>query len=673
MTTPAQTAAQLRADIEYHNRQYYQLDAPLISDAEYDALLRELQECEWQCPALITPDSPTQRVGAPPVDAFAPVLHEVPMLSLANADDDKTLLAFDQRLRKELVVDEVEYVAEPKLDGLAVSLMYENGLLLRAATRGDGSTGENITANVRTISDIPHKLQGSGWPQRFEVRGEVFMPKQGFAVFNASAEEKGERIFVNPRNAAAGSLRQLDPQITANRPLRFFCYGHGLFPAEQLPERHQELMELFRDWGLSVSPELVVVRGVEGCQENYLRLLTQRPTMDYDIDGVVYKCSRFAWQEKAGYTSRHPKWAIARKFPPEEAITRVIAIDVQVGRTGALTPVARLEPVFVGGVTVTNATLHNADEIQRKDVRVGDTVVVRRAGDVIPEVARVVAEERPADSHPFTMPNQCPVCGSDAVAVEGEAILRCGGGLYCPAQHKEAVKHFASRRAMDIEGLGDKLVDQLLGQGVIKTVADLYTLKAEDVADLERMGPKSAENLVQAIEKSKSTALARFLYALGIREVGEATAQTLAAHFHTLDNLMAVDETALQTAPDVGPAVSSQIVAFFAQEHNREVIAALRKAGMHWSEGVPVGQGEQPLLGRTFVITGTLASMTRDEAKGKLQVLGAKVAGSVSKNTHCLVAGSDAGSKLIRAQALGINILDEAGLLELLSSGSKVF
>ncbi|BBL71032.1 NAD-dependent DNA ligase LigA [Methylogaea oryzae] len=663
----ADRAAALREQLDFHNRQYYQLDAPLISDAEYDALLRELQALEGRYPQLICPESPTQRVGAAPLDAFAAVAHEVPMLSLDNAFDDEELAAFDRRLRERLGVDSVEYAAEPKLDGLAVSLVYESGLLARAATRGDGYTGENITANVRTIRGIPLKLLGAGWPQRFEVRGEVFMPKKGFEALNARAQQNGEKVFVNPRNAAAGSLRQLDPGVTASRPLRFYCYGHGVFPAEALPSRHHELMELFGRWGLPVSPELRVVEGVEACHETYRRLQSKRPDLDYDIDGVVFKCNRFDWQELAGFVARAPRWAVARKFPAEEATTRVVAIDVQVGRTGALTPVARLEPVFVGGVTVTNATLHNADEVQRKDVRVGDTVVVSRAGDVIPKVDRVLLEARPADAQPFVMPDRCPVCDSGVVAVEGEAILRCGGGLYCPAQHKESVKHFASRRAMDIDGLGDKLVDQLLDQGRIKTVADLYLLAVEDLASLERMGEKSAENLVRAIEKSKRTTLARFLYALGIREVGEATAQTLAGHFHTLDALMAADEAALQTAPDVGPAVAGQIVAFFAQAHNREVIAALRAAGVHWTEGVPEGVGERPLLGQIFVLTGTLESMTRDEAKDKLLALGAKVAGSVSKKTNYVVAGSEAGSKLVKAEALGVEILSETAFLALLA------
>jgi DNA ligase (NAD+) len=665
--TVVQRAGYLRREIEFHNFQYHQLDAPLISDAEYDALLRELQELERQYPELVTADSPTQRVGAPPLETFAPVAHEVPMLSLDNAFDDEELAAFDRRLRERLAVDCVEYVAEPKLDGLALSLIYESGFLVCAATRGDGYTGENVTANVRTIGDIPARLRGSGWPQRFEARGEVFMPKAGFLQLNRRAEEKGEKIFANPRNAAAGSLRQLDPKITAGRPLRFYCYGHGSFPSDALPASQQELMARFHDWGLPVSPELAVVQGEAGCRDNYLAMLEKRPRLDYDIDGVVYKCNRFDWQAQAGFVARAPRWAIARKFPAEEASTRVIAIDVQVGRTGALTPVARLEPVFVGGVTVTNATLHNADEIQRKDVRVGDAVVVRRAGDVIPEVVRVVLEQRPADSQPFVMPDKCPACGSAAVAVEGEAVLRCEGGLVCPAQHKEAVKHFASRRAMDIEGLGDKLVDQLLDQGLIHTVADLYRLTVEQVAGLERMGQKSAENLIQAIAASKQTTLPRFLYALGIREVGEVTAQTLVGHFHTLDRLMAADADALQTAPDVGPAVAGQVAAFFAEAHNREVIAQLRAAGVTWQEGVPEGQGPQPLQGQTFVLTGTLQSMSRDEAKDKLQALGAKVAGSVSKKTRYVVAGSDAGSKLAKAKELDVQVLSEDEFLALLS------
>jgi DNA ligase (NAD+) len=668
LTTEARRRAEkLRAEIERHNRLYYQLEAPEISDAEYDALLRELQALEREHPELVTPDSPTRRVGAPPLDAFAPVRHEIPMLSLDNAFSDEEVIAFDRRIRDALGETEPEYVAEPKLDGLAVSLIYQEGLLIRAATRGDGTVGEEVTANVRTIRSVPLRLAGAGWPARFEVRGEVFMPRKGFEALNARAREKGEKVFVNPRNAASGSLRQLDPRVSASRPLAFYCYGQGIFPEDALPPRHQDVLARFAEWGLPVSPEIRVVKGVKNCIAHYRELLERRPELPYDIDGVVFKLARFSGQAEMGFVARAPRWAIARKFPAEEATTRVVSIEVQVGRTGALTPVARLEPVFVGGVTVTNATLHNPDEIARKDVRVGDTVVVRRAGDVIPEVVRALREMRPAKTEAFRMPEVCPVCGSAAVQVPGEALVRCSGGLFCPAQHKGTVLHFASRRAMDIDGLGDKLVDQLLDNGLIRTVADLYRLRAEDVAVLERMGEKSADNLIRAIEHSKATTLPRFLYALGIREVGEATAQILARHFHSLDALMAADEAELQAAPDVGPVVAGQIAAFFRQPHNREVIAELRQLGVHWPEEAPAASA-QPLAGQTFVLTGTLTSMTREEATAKLQALGAKVSGSVSKKTSFVVAGADAGSKLAKARELGVTVLEEVDLLHRLEN-----
>ena len=667
MTSEARLRAdKLRAEIERHNRLYYRLDAPEISDAEYDALLRELQDLEREHPELVTPDSPTRRVGAAPLEAFAPVRHEIPMLSLDNAFSDEEVVAFDRRIRETLGEAEPEYVAEPKLDGLAVSLIYENGLLVRAATRGDGSVGEDVTANVRTIRSVPLRLTGDRWPARFEARGEVFMPRKGFEAFNARARERGEKVFVNPRNAASGSLRQLDPRMSASRPLAFYCYGHGIFPEEALPPRHQDILARFAEWGLPVSPEIRVVHGVEGCIARYGELLERRAALPYEIDGVVFKLARFSGQAEMGFVSRAPRWAIARKFPAEETATRVVAIEVQVGRTGALTPVARLEPVFVGGVTVTNATLHNPDEIARKDVRVGDTVIVRRAGDVIPEVVRIVPERRPEETQPFQMPDVCPVCGSAAVRVPEEALVRCSGGLFCPAQHKGSVMHFASRRAMDIDGLGDKLVDQLLDSGLLRTVADLYRLRAEDVAALERMGDKSADNLVRAIAHSKNTTLPRFLYALGIREVGEVTAQILARHFHSLDALMAADETQLQEAPDIGPVVAGQIAAFFRQPHNREVIAELRELGVHWAEEAPE-TGARPLAGQTFVLTGTLTAMTREDATAKLQALGAKVAGSVSKKTSFVVAGQDAGSKLAKAGELGVPVLDETELLRRLA------
>ena len=664
-------AQQLREEIEQHNRRYYQLDAPIVSDAEYDALLRELQRLEAQFPELLTSDSPTQRVGAAPLKAFAEVRHEVPMLSLDNAFSDEEVSEFARRIREKLEREDLEFVAEPKLDGLAISLLYEDGVLARAATRGDGHSGEDVTQNVRTIRAIPLRLTGAGYPQRFEVRGEVFMLKAGFEAMNRRALEAGEKVFVNPRNAASGSLRQLDPKITAARPLSFLCYGFGIYPEEQLPERQQDLIEAFRRWGLPISPEYQVVRGTQGCLTYYRDLLNRRHQLPYEIDGVVYKLCHFAWQEEMGFVARAPRWAIAHKFPAEEATTRVLAIDIQVGRTGALTPVARLEPVFVGGVTVTNATLHNADEVARKDIRVGDTVVVRRAGDVIPEVVKSIAEKRPPDAAIFQMPERCPVCGSEVECEPGESISRCTGGLYCPAQHKEAIKHFASRRALDIEGLGDKLVDQLLEKKLVDTVADLFRLKIDNLAELERMGQKSAENLLKALEKSKSTTLPRFLYALGIREVGEVTAQNLATHLHTLDAIMGADETILQAIPDVGPTMATHIAAFFRQPHNREVIQALREVGMRWDEALgPSIAVERTLAGKTFVLTGTLTTLTRDQAKEKLQTLGAKVTGSVSKKTDYVVAGTDPGSKLADARELGIEVIDETALLAMLQPPS---
>lgn len=660
-------ADELRKEIEFHNLRYYQLDSPLISDAEYDRLMQELLAIEHQYPELAIPDSPTQRVGAPPVAAFAAVRHEIPMLSLDNAFSDEDTEDFHRRVSQRLGRNDIGYLVEPKLDGLAVSLIYDKGVLVCGATRGDGQTGEDITHNVRTIRDIPLRLRGSGWPERFEVRGEVFMPKKGFLALNERARQNGDKVFVNPRNAAAGSLRQLDPKITASRRLCFFSYGYGIFPSDQLPDTQKELMDRFKSWGIPVSPELHVVQGIAGCLAYYRDLLARRHDLPYEIDGVVYKVDRLADRSALGFVARAPRWAIAHKFPAEEATTKVIAIEVQVGRTGALTPVARLEPVFVGGVTVTNATLHNADEVHRRDIRAGDTVVVRRAGDVIPEVVKSLPELRPADAPVFQMPSHCPVCGAEVELEPGEAIARCSGGLFCPAQHKESIKHFASRRAMDIDGLGDKLVDQILENKLIETVADLYRLTAEQLAALERMGRKSAENLINALERSKHTTLSRFLFALGIREVGEVTAHTLAAHFRTLDNIVAADEEELQNVPDIGPSVAHHIHTFFRQAHNVGVVRALLDAGVHWEEVAEV-KTEQPLQGRTFVITGTLSSMSREEAKARLQALGGKVTGSVSKNTSYVIAGADPGSKLAKAQELGVEVLDEAAFLDLVGN-----
>lgn len=660
-------ADELRKEIEFHNLRYYQLDSPLISDAEYDRLMQELLAIERQYPELATPDSPTQRVGSPPVAAFAAVRHEIPMLSLDNAFSDEDAEDFHRRVTQRLGRNDIGYLVEPKLDGLAVSLIYDKGVLVCGATRGDGQTGEDITHNVRTIRDIPLRLAGSGWPERFEVRGEVFMPKKGFLALNERARQNGDKVFVNPRNAAAGSLRQLDPKITATRPLRFYTYGYGIFPSDQLPDTQKELMDRFKSWGIPVSPELRVVQGIAGCLAYYRDLLARRHDLPYEIDGVVYKVDRLADRSALGFVARAPRWAIAHKFPAEEATTKVIAIEVQVGRTGALTPVARLKPVFVGGVTVTNATLHNADEVHRRDIRAGDTVVVRRAGDVIPEVVKSLPELRPTDAPVFQMPSHCPVCGAEVELEPGEAIARCSGGLFCPAQHKESIKHFASRRAMDIDGLGDRLVDQILENKLIETVADLYRLTAEQLAALERMGRKSAENLINALERSKHTTLSRFLFALGIREVGEVTAHTLAAHFRTLDNIMAADEEELQNVPDIGPSVAHHIHTFFRQPHNVGVVRALLDAGVHWEEVAEV-KTERPLQGRTFVLTGTLTSMSREEAKARLQALGGKVTGSVSKNTSYLIAGADPGSKLAKAQELGLEVLDEAAFLDLVGN-----
>jgi DNA ligase (NAD+) len=662
---------QLRTQIEYHNYRYHVLDDPELPDVEYDRLMRELRALEQQHPELVTPESPTQRVGAAPLSAFAEVMHHVPMLSLDNAFEETDVISFDRRIREHLEIDEIMYAAEPKLDGLAVSLLYENGLLMRGATRGDGLRGEDITHNVRTIGAIPLKLRGDDFPPLLEVRGEVFMPKQGFEELNRQARERGDKTYVNPRNAAAGSLRQLDSGITARRPLDMYCYAVGSVQddAKALPQRHSDILEKLRDWGLRVCPEWRLVQGVAGCLDYYHGILKRRADLPYDIDGVVYKVDRLDQQRDLGFVSRAPRWALAHKFPAQEELTTVTDIQIQVGRTGALTPVARLEPVFVGGVTVTNATLHNIDEVRRKDVRVGDTVIVRRAGDVIPEVVRVISDRRPEGTTAFELPEQCPVCGSDVIRPEGEAVARCVGGLFCAAQRKEAIRHFASRRAMDIEGLGDKLVEQLVERELIHSPADLYKLTADTLAGLERMGRKSAENLVAALAKSKQTILARFLYALGIREVGEATAQVLAGYFGALEKLMDADQEQLQRVPDIGPIVAMRIHAFFQESHNREIIAQLRQAGVQWSDTANVAAAAtRHLEGITFVLTGTLESMSRDEAKNRLQALGAKVSGSVSKKTGYVIAGANPGSKLTNAQELGVKILDESGLLAMLQN-----
>ena len=657
---------QLRDEINHHNYRYYVLDAPEIPDAEYDRLLRELQRLEADHPELITADSPTQRVGGAPVKAFGEVRHTVPMLSLDNAFSDEEVADFDRRAREKLEVDQLEYVAEPKLDGLAVSLRYEHGVLVQAATRGDGVTGEDVTHNIRTINAVPLRLTGSDYPARLEVRGEVYMPKAGFDALNADARAKGDKEFANPRNAAAGSLRQLDPRVTAERPLSIYCYGVGEVAANALPDTHIAILEKLKTWGLRVSPEVKQVDGVPGLLDYYRAIERRRDALAYEIDGVVYKLNRLDQRETLGYVARAPRWAVAHKFPAQEEITQVLDIEINVGRTGALTPVARLQPVFVGGVTVSNATLHNEDEIQRKDVRVGDTVIVRRAGDVIPEVVGVVLSKRPKRSESYQMPHVCPVCGSEAIKPDGEAVVRCTGGLFCAAQRKQAIKHFASRRAMDIEGLGDKLVDQLVDAGLIQDVADLYALNHEQLTSLERMGDKSATNLLNALAHSKETTLARFLYAIGIREVGEATAANLAGYFGALEAIEHADEETLQRVPDVGPVVAAHIHAFFRQAHNLEVVEKLLAAELAWPALKVVVADEQPLASTRFVLTGTLTTMTRDDAKAKLQALGAKVSGSVSKKTDYVVVGADAGSKLKKAQDLGIEILDEEALVALL-------
>lgn len=663
----AERARELRELIDRHNYRYYVLDDPEVSDAEYDRLMRELQALEAEFPNLVTPDSPTQRVGAAPVSDLEEVVHSTPMLSLDNAFTDEELIAFDRRVRERLDdIAEVEYAAEPKLDGLAVSFRYEHGRLVLAATRGDGTRGENVTHNVRTIKAVPLQLRGKA-PEVLEVRGEVFMPIAGFKAMNARALERGEKTFVNPRNAAAGSLRQLDPRLAAQRPFDVFFYGVGETKGWQLPPRHSEALAQLREWGLKTSPLVRTVIGAEGCLQYYRDIGAQRASLPYEIDGVVYKVNRYVQQRELGFVARAPRWAIAHKFPAHEENTVVRDVEFQVGRTGALTPVARLEPVFVGGVTVANATLHNMDEVRRKDVRIGDTVVIRRAGDVIPEVVKVIVERRPEDAREVQLPAVCPVCGSDVERVEGEAVARCTGGLFCGAQRKESLRHFAGRRAMDIDGLGTKIIDQLVERGWVESAADLYALSAEQFAALERMGEKSAANLVKALEHSKRTTLARFLYALGIRDVGEATAAALADHFGTLEALLEADEAQIQQVPDVGPVVAAHVHHFFQQPHNREIIDQLRARGVTWPAIAPrKASAEGPFTGKTFVLTGTLESMSRDQASDRIAALGGKVSGSVSKKTSYVVAGSEAGSKLKKAQELGVEVLDEAAFLKML-------
>jgi len=746
MSSVEKQIRKLRDQINHHNYLYYVLDQPEVPDAEYDRLLRELEALEAKHPELITEDSPTQRVGAEPLKAFGEVRHKLPMLSLGNCFSDEELHAFNKRIHDRLKSKKtIEFCAEPKLDGLAVSLRYEGGRLVQAATRGDGTTGEDITQNIRTLRSIPLRLIGDDVPPVLEVRGEVYMPRKGFDALNRRAAEKGEKTFVNPRNAAAGSLRQLDPHVTAERPLEMYCYGWGEIEGWTLPSRHSDVLEQLKHWGLRVCPEIKVVEGAEGCLDYYRNIGQRRESLPYEIDGVVYKVNSLDLQDELGFVARAPRWAIAHKFPAQEEMTRLLDVEFQVGRTGALTPVARLDPVFVGGVTVSNATLHNMDEIERKDIHVGDTVIVRRAGDVIPEVVSVVLSRRPDKTHAIELPRTCPVCGSEVIRPEGEAVARCTGGLYCPAQRKEAIKHFASRKAMDIEGLGDKLVDQLVDAELVDHVDDLYKLRVDQLADLERMAEKSAQNLLEALEKSKTTTLARFLYALGIMGIGETMAANLAQALGSLEAIkklgladlieiksgqaekihviccaskgstdrslqellaeergfgwftdvharLIAEKLALDSDDDVlkrvcdasvdqltnkppvsiegvGDVLAEQIVTFFHQPHNLEVIQKLLDAGVRWPEEEVTEVGEQPLSGMTFVLTGTLTQFTRDEAKSRLQALGAKVSGSVSSKTSAVIAGEKAGSKLSKAESLGVPVLNENQLRQILETG----
>jgi DNA ligase (NAD+) len=683
-------AARLRAAIEDANHRYYVVDDPSIPDAEYDALMRELEALEAEHPELASPDSPTRSVGARATGGFAEVRHAVPMLSLSNAFTDDEAAAFVRRIAQTLGIDEdkLAFSAEPKLDGLAISLRYEDGAFVQGATRGDGTVGEDVTTNLRTIRAIPLKLRGRGYPRVLEVRGEVYMPKAGFEAFNERARARGERTLANPRNGAAGSLRQLDPRVTASRPLAFYAYAIGEVQGGTLPGSHSETLAQLRQWGLPISPQIECVKGLQGLLDYYRRMGERREALPYEIDGVVYKLDRYDQQNEMGYVSRAPRWALAHKYPAQEKSTVVQAIEINIGRTGAATPFAVMQPVQVGGVTVTKATLHNIDQVARLDVRAGDTVIVRRAGDVIPEVVRVNLERRPRGAKPWHMPTHCPVCGSAIVREEGESVARCTGGLVCAAQRKEALVHFASRRAIDIDGLGERNIEDLIAFGYVHSPADLYALTVDDFLEMKRraderdghtpevakkgkVATRWAEKLVDAIEASKDTTLERFLYALGIPEVGEATAKTLARHFGSLDALMTAGEAELTAVSDVGTVMAGHIAAFFGEPRNRGVIAALRKTGVHWKESAPRGGADGPLAGQTVVLTGTLASLSRDEAKDKLEALGAKVAGSVSKKTSFVVAGEAAGSKLAKAESLGVAVWDEDRLLALLKSNGR--
>jgi DNA ligase (NAD+) len=668
--------AELRKEIGRNDELYYVHDAPAIPDSEYDKLMNELRALEAEYPDLITPDSPTQHVSGTPSESFGEIVHKVPMLSLDNAFSEEDVRGFDRRIHERSGLQgDLDYWAEPKLDGLAVTVIYRHGKLSQAATRGDGVRGEDVTANVRKIRSVPHQLHGKS-PEVLEARGEVFMPIKGFEAMNRLARERGEKVFVNPRNAAAGSLRVLDPRITAKRPLQMYFYAVGTVEGGNIPDRQSGLLQEFEQWRLPICPDARLVKGVEGLLGYYRNMGERRSALPYQIDGVVYKLDSRSDQERLGFVSRAPRWALAHKFPAEEALTVVRGVEFQVGRTGALTPVARLEPVFVGGVTVSNVTLHNIGEVHRKDVRVGDTVVVRRAGDVIPEILSVVLERRPrwpenpTELAEVQLPTTCPVCGSKVIQEEGEAVARCTGGFTCRAQRQESIRHFASRRAMDIEGLGDKLVEQLVDKDWVKSPADIYTLTLEQLTGLERMGEKSAANLLEAIEHSKKTTLPRLLYALGIPQVGEATALALAQSFGNLDELLQADAARVQQVPDIGPIVAAHVSAFFASPEHRAVIKRLREVGVTWPavEPLPTKAGENTLVGQTFVVTGTLDGMTREAAEESLVALGAKVSKSVSKKTSYVVAGASPGSKLQKAQELGVPVLDEKGFLELLES-----
>lgn len=657
----------LRQQLNYHSYRYYALDDPQITDAEYDRLMQRLRQLEEQYPHAITADSPTQRVGVAPLSAFQTVVHEMPMLSLDNAFSDEELLAFNQRILDRLKTSgDIEYACELKLDGIAVSLLYRDGVLVRGATRGDGTNGEDITQNVRTINSIPLRLQGSGYPPVLEVRGEIYMPKAGFDALNDKARAAGEKLFVNPRNAAAGALRQLDSKITASRPLEMCAYSVGWVEGGDLPGTHSETLHALKAWGFLTNRETDVASNIQQAIQFYRRIGEKRDSLAYDIDGIVFKVNSRQLQDQLGFISRAPRWAIAYKFPAQEESTELMDVEFQVGRTGAVTPVARLKPVFVGGVTVSNATLHNRDEINRLGIKIGDTVIVRRAGDVIPQIVQVIESRRQENARDIIFPDHCPVCGSPVETVADEAVARCSGGLVCAAQRKEAIKHFAARKAMNVEGLGDKLVEQLVDLGLVNTLADIYSLTREQLAGLDRMGEKSADNILFALDSTKKTTLAKFIFALGIREVGEATARNFANYFGSFEALAAADQETLQKVPDVGPVVAHFVAEFFSQESNRMAVQKLRDAGIHWDNIEVASAEELPLNGLTYVLTGTLEAMSRDDAKAHLLELGAKVSGSVSAKTDYVVAGPGAGSKLAKAEELGLKVMDEAALLELL-------